>query len=407
MRERAYYTDSYTMAFEAVVTEQFEMDGRRCLILDHTYFYPASGGQPADRGAIAGIGVSDVLIRPEDGAIVHVVEQFPDSGEITATVDWERRFDYMQQHTGQHILSQAFIQVAGAETVGFHLSDDTVTIDLDKGHIEQTAIDEAEALANQIVWQNRPVVVRWASREQAQELPLRKIPANGEQKLRLIDILEFDLTACGGTHVSRTGEVGMIKVIKREARNQKVRIHFSCGGRALNHYRHINQVIADLTTRLTTGAGELAAAVTKLQENEKEMRRLNKQLQTTLDDYQVARLLQESRQFDGIKLVVHVFQDDTGGRARALAARLTANEHIITLLGTSGVRTQLVFSRADDAPGDMNKLLQVALQQLESGGGGGNEQFAQGGAQGTGLPTVQQAVEFAAQQLVEEIQAAS
>ena len=145
-------------------------------MLDHTYFYPTSGGQPNDRGTIDGIPVIDVNVRKEDGAILHTVESIPEKQEVTAVIDWNRRFDHMQQHSGQHILSQAFIQVAGAQTIGFHLSDDSVTIDLDKEDVNQIHITEAERLANEIVWQNRPIVVRWATRQEAQNLPLRKIP---------------------------------------------------------------------------------------------------------------------------------------------------------------------------------------------------------------------------------------
>ena len=407
MTERAYYTDSYTSTFSASVVAQFEADGHPCLILDHTFFYPVSGGQPADRGTIAGIPVTDVFIRPEDSAIIHVVERLPETSEVKAVLDWARRFDHMQQHTGQHILSQAFIRIAAAETVGFHLSEETLTIDLGTQELQQSVIDAAESEANRIVWQNRPVIVRWASREEASAMNLRKIPANGGEKLRLIDILDYDLTACGGTHVSRTGEVGLIKIIKQESRNQKVRIHFVCGGRALEHYHYVNQVVAELTTQLTTGAVELSAAVAKLQDNEKQARRLSKQLQEELDSIEAARLLQESPAVNGVRIVTYVMQDDTSGRARAMAARLAGSDGVIALIGASGPRSLLAFGRSDNAPGDMRELLQVALGHLESGAGGGSTNFAQGGAQATERRAIQEAIELAAQQLLEDLGAAN
>ncbi|MEJ2753492.1 MAG: alanyl-tRNA editing protein, partial [Chloroflexota bacterium] len=200
MGERSYYTDSYTSEFPARVVETQQTEGAFAVVLDRSYFYPTSGGQPNDTGTIDGIPVIDVQVRKEDGAILHMVESLPQSEEVTAAIDWRRRFDHMQQHTGQHILSQAFIQTHGAQTIGFHLSDETATIDLDVNKIDQEAINKAEDLANRVVWQNRPVVVRWATRQEAERLPLRKIPENGGEKLRLIDIVNFDLTACGGTH---------------------------------------------------------------------------------------------------------------------------------------------------------------------------------------------------------------
>jgi alanyl-tRNA synthetase len=404
MSNRCYYADSYTTEFSAVIAEVLQDETGNFVILDKTFFYPTSGGQPFDTGTINDIPITNVTIRNRDGAILHAMETIPQSEDVLAIINWERRLDHMQQHTGQHILSQAFIRLAGAQTVGFHLSDDSVTIDLDRGQIDQTLIDEVEDLANEIVWQNRPVVVRWATFEDAQALPLRKIPQMDEEKLRLIDILDFDLTACGGTHVARTGEVGLIKIRKKESRNKKVRVHFSCGQRALRHYRFIDEVVSELTTQLTTGASELGASVTKLQENEKESRRLLKGLQDQLEKIEAQALMHEGRKFGNNTLIVHVFKNEPNSKLRSIARHLNKEEKVIVLLGSTGERTNLLFTRSADGPGMMNELLQTALKQLGAGSGGGNAEFAQGSTSIGDVHAVQNAIENAAKQLLEEIE---
>ena len=393
------------MEFSALVSETYQEESGCYVTLDQSYFYPTSGGQPFDKGTINGIPVTDVRVRKEDGAVVHVLESAPQTKEVTAVINWERRFDHMQQHTGQHILSQAFVQLAGAQTIGFHLSDDSVTIDLDKEKIEQPVIDAADELANQIVWQNRPIVVRWATHLEAQNLPLRKIPENGSEKLRLIDIIDFDMTACGGTHVARTGEVGLVKVIRKETRNKKARLHFCCGGRALTHYRSVNQVVNGLTNQLTTGAADLAASVAKLQENEKASRRTLKRLQGQLNEIEAQELLRNGQKIGDNTLIVHVFVNEPNSKVRGLASRLVDEKSIIALLGSTGDRSHLVFGRSEDAPGSMKDLLQTALHQLGEGSGGGNEKFAQGTAPNADIHTIERALESAKRQLLEKLDA--
>ena len=405
MSERSYYTDSYTDTFAATVREQHEDPAGVRLVLDHTYFYPTSGGQPNDTGTIDGIPVQDVAIREEDGAIVHLLDRAPNQMAVTAVVDWERRFDHMQQHTGQHILSQSFIQVADAETIGFHLSDETVTIDLDAANLDLEAIKQAELLANRIVWQDRPVIVRWASRAEAVNLPLRKIPDNGNDRLRLIDIMEFDLTACGGTHVARTGEVGLVKVVRQEARGGKTRVEFRCGARALAHYRSLNEVVRELTGLLTTGTVELATSITKLQETEKETRRTMNRLQSELDALQTQQLRQDGRRVGNYTLVVHVFENESAKRLRALASLLAAEDGTVALLGSTGERTHLAFGRAPEAPGAMNELLQDVLHKLGAGSGGGNSSLAQGAGPQVDEQLLNRVFAEVANKLLEEMRA--
>src|SRR5829696_1341544 len=157
---RLYYDDAYTRDFTARIVERIEVDSHPAVILDQTYFYPTSGGQPNDTGLIGGVAVLDVMARKEDGAVVHVLAGEVEGETVACALDWVRRFDHMQHHTGQHILSQAFVQVARASTVGFHLSTDSITIDLDQTNVSDDAVTAVETLANDVVWANRPVTAR-------------------------------------------------------------------------------------------------------------------------------------------------------------------------------------------------------------------------------------------------------
>ena len=380
MNERLYYQDAYTSRFTAVIVDRMTENNRFAVTLNQTHFYPTSGGQPFDRGMLNGLPVVDVTIRAEDGAVLHWLEDAaPKDDKVTAVIDWPRRFDHMQQHTGQHILSQAFIRIAEAQTIGFHLSDDTVTIDLDVNKLTDEALSQVEQLANQIIWENRPINIQMVTRLEAEKMPIRKIPAAQTNKIRLIDIENFDLTACGGTHVSRTGGVGLIKIVKLERRRENLRVEFRCGGRALVDYGSKNSTIQELMAVLTTGQEALVTAVTTLQDENRTNQRTIKKLQNSLLETEAERLLQTGQKLDDFTLISRVFDESDGVNLRQLGNHLTQNPGIVVLLAAAGPKSQLLFCRSDNAPGDMNLLLKDALQQLGNGGGGGSAMMAQGG----------------------------
>ena len=379
MTDKRYYHDAYTTKFKANVVERFLHDKKIALILDQTYFYPTSGGQPADRGRLSGEPVVDVFIREDDGAVVHLVENEIWTDEVVGTVDWERRFDHMQQHTGQHILSQAFIRVAEAPTVGFHLSENSVTIDLQTSALEPADVTRAELLANQVIWKDRPVEVRMVSHQRARKLPLRKLPDLNGEKVRLIEIKDFDLTACGGTHVARTGAIGMIKVIGLERRGEQLRVEFRCGGRALRDYRKKNSIINRLASQFTTGYWELEDKIDSLREEAKEARRLLSKRQTALLALTAEELLANAIRAGQNKIIARTFTDIEPEELRVLAKHLIQQPSVVALLGLAGEKSQLVFARTEDAPGEMNQLLKQALHVLGTTAGGGSKTFAQGG----------------------------
>lgn len=382
MYERLYYQDAYTTQFAAQIIDRIQENGRTAITLNQTYFYPTSGGQPFDLGQINGEQVVDVTVRAEDGAVLHwLAGAAPDNDRVTGTVDWPRRFDHMQQHTGQHILSQAFIRIADAQTIGFHLSDNTVTIDLDVSEVSTRQLAQVEQLANQVVWENRPIHIHTVTRAAAEETPIRKVPETQTDEIRLIDIEDFDLTACGGTHVAQTGSVGLIKIIKLERRRANVRVEFGCGGRALADYNSKNDTIQALMAVLTTGQDALITAVTTLQTDNKTSQRTIKKLNNALLESKIDQMIKNGQKMAGFTLISQVFAAEDEVNLRQLGTRLTQNDGVVALLATAGTKSQLLFCRAKDAPGDMNALLQTALAQL-GGGGGGSAEIAQGGGAG-------------------------
>lgn len=384
MTRRLYYDDSYATRFSAVVVERLAVDDRPAIILDQTYFYPASGGQPADKGWINDVPVLDVFAREDDAAVVHVLANDMPGDAAACWVDWERRFDHMQHHTGQHILTQAFVQVAGANTVGFHLSLDSVTIDLDKINIPVEAVEQVEELANRVVWENRPVTARLVKADEADGIRMRKIPGHLlTDGLRVIEVADFDLTACGGTHVACTGEIGIIKVLKLERRGDKTRVEFRCGRRALRDYRQKNAAVSAAVTALTCGAEEIEGAILALQEDVRGLTRSLKAASGQLIAYEAERLLGETVETNGIRIVKKDFNDREPSELKHLAMQLTAAPSVIVLLGTSGEKAHLVFARSANLPHDMNALIKQAFAQLGAGRGGGQPALAQGG----GVPT--------------------
>lgn len=392
---KLYYQDSYRTRFKAQIVDRVRQEGLTAVILDQTCFYPTSGGQPFDRGTINNVPVLNVTLREADGAILHWVGEGDIwSDTIVADLDWTRRFDHMQQHTGQHILSQAFIQAAEAETVSFHLSEQTVTIDLEATTVKPEHIEYAEHLANQVIWQNRPVHIRAASVEEAQELPLRKIPPVREGMLRLIEIENYDLTACGGTHVNATGEVGMIKIVKLERSGALLRVEFCCGQRALQDYRQKNSVVNRLTTMLTTGVPELVESVSKLQLETKEARRTIKRQHNAMIQLEADTLRAQGKRKNNTIIITRVYPDTDSdpGQLRTLAGRLVKEDNVVALLGLAGEKSLLIFCRSSNAPGEMNQLIKPALQLLGSASGGGTTEMAQGGGPTANVERVEQAV---------------
>jgi alanyl-tRNA synthetase len=339
------------------------------------------------------VRVVDVVVREADDAVLHVLDAPVGLGEVSAELDWPRRFDHMQQHTGQHILSQAFIQRAEAETIGFHLSGQSVTIDLDRADLTAEAVRAAEQLANEIVAENRPVQAGEVARETAAALPLRKLPPGRDGRLRLIDIDSFDLTACGGTHVAETAEVGLIKVLKTERRGEATRVEFICGGRAVADYRRKHDVIQQLSAALTTGIDDLAAALARAQDEARQLRLELKRERGARLALEAEQLLAAAEAVGGAKVVRRVLVGREVDEARQLANLLTAAGGV-ALLGVAGERAQLVFGRPAAGPAfaHVGEAIKPALAALGGARGGGGAVSAQGGGPAADEATVAEAL---------------
>jgi alanyl-tRNA synthetase len=384
MTERLYYTDAYRTRFSSPVIEYLTWEGKPAVVLAHTAFYPNSGGQPADRGTLDGVEVLDVVVRDEDDAVVHVLSEPPGgfpkprATEVEGEIDWPRRFDHMQQHTGQHILSAAFEKILDADTVGFHLGADGSTVDIDVARLEPEAVTPIEELANQVIWDNRPLSTRFVDAEELDTLALRRQPVV-EGPIRIVEIPDFDTNPCGGTHVTHTGEIGLIKVVGLDHRGDETRVEFLCGGRALRDYRAKNEMVSQLATTLTVGYRELDQAVERIQAEAKQLRRELRRAQKRLRHVEAQELVEAAMVCDPYRVVWKVWEGREPGEIRALAQELAQFPTVVALLASVGERTHVCFARAEAADLDVSTWLREACAQL-GGKGGGRPNIAQGSA---------------------------
>lgn len=371
MTERLYYTDSFLREFDArVMACEPRAEGEWEVLLDRTAFYPTSGGQPHDTGRLSDEAVLAVLDREEDGEILHVTDRAIPLGPVHGSIDWERRFDHMQQHTGQHLLSGAFLKLFGFATVSFHLGSVISTIDLDAPSVVPRHLREATGLVNRIVFEDRDIRVSFHDREELAALGVRK-QVDREGKLRIIEIEDFDLQPCGGTHATRTGQVGPVMVRKLERQKQYWRVEFVCGGRALRDASQDFETLSGAAREIGCGMAELPAMVKKLLDERKTAHREHALLAGRLVEMEAQALLAQ-----GNRTVVHAFDRGDAGFLRQVASALAAEAGVRAVLASREAR-QFVFARAKDSSGDMRRLLGETL--VAAGGkGGGSREFAQG-----------------------------
>ncbi len=395
MTDRLYYNDAYLREFDASVTRVARRDGRTCITLDRTAFYPTSGGQPFDAGTLSGFRVLEVNDE-DDGSISHVIEAPADLPEpalpidqpVHGTIDWVRRFDHMQQHTGQHVLSAAFDRLAGARTVSFHLGAASATIDLAR-EVSPSEIEAAESEANRIVWEDRAVSIRFVSAEDAASLPLRKASARSGT-LRLVDIDAFDVSACGGTHVSRTGAIGIIGVASSERFKGGQRIEFVCGGRALGRFRSLRDTVASAGRLLSAGPDDLPATIERLQADARVHKRSVSDLQEELARYRAEELassaevvrLEPAAIATGtvtahVHLVARAIDADANG-LKTLATAITRKPGYLVALVSQARPALVAVSRSSDVTVNANSVLSALLARF-GGRGGGKADVAQGG----------------------------
>lgn len=379
MTERLYYDKAYLRVFVARVLERRTVDGRPALVLDRSAFYPTSGGQQHDTGTLNDVAVVDVEVAA-DGAVLHLLaEPLPeDVEEVIGAIDWPRRFDHMQQHSGQHLLSQAFYQTTGHETVSVHFGDELCTVDLAGDDLTGAQVAAVEDHANAIVWENREIRAYEVGDDELASLPLRRPPAV-TGSIRIVEIDDYDWSACGGTHVAHTGSIGPIALLRVERSRGNSRVYFVCGRRAVEDARRRRELLAAVAGLLDTAPEEVPDLLAARQERLKEQDRQLRALQEELLGYRAQDLLAQAEPMQGFKLICRVMDGLDPGGLKSLAGELVAGPGIVTLLACAvNGKGTAIFARSADVDLHAGQLLRAVLPRF-GGGGGGRPDFAQGG----------------------------
>ena len=380
MSERLYYTDCYLRDFTARIVEA--AGEGRIVYLDRTAFYPSSGGQPFDTGSIAGRAVLDVVDEGE--RIAHHLASPLDAaaaGEPAAcSVDWQRRFDHMQQHTGQHLLSAVFEELFHLKTVSFHMGDESSTIDLEGRAVDAAILRQAERRANEVIYENRPVAILFEDSAEAQGL--RKAPAR-EGTLRIVAIDGLDRSACGGTHVRSTGEIGAINLRKLDKVRQTARIEFLCGARAVRRARADYEALYKSAQLFSSPLDEVPALVSTQLESARTAEKNFRKLQLELAAYRGRELYAATAPgSDGVRRVTERLERGTLEELRAVAQSFTAQPKAV-FLASLAEPPSVLLAVSEDAGIDAGKRLKAAI--TEAGGrGGGTARIAQGSVGGAG-----------------------
>jgi len=379
---RLYYNDSFVYEFDAHVAESLQIDGRQVIVLDRTAFYPTSGGQVHDTGHILvdsrEIVVTEVADDAQGRVLHYVAEPIAVNSVVHGQIDRERRLDHIQQHTGQHVLSAAFIELFNMPTVSFHMGAETCTIDLDTAALSSSQAQKAERLANEIIAQDRPVAIRFVPLEEARQLGLRKLPPKQTGDLRLIDIQDFDLTACGGTHVRATGQIGCVLVRKTEKVKQGIRVEFVCGLRAVKLARKDYTTLTEAAGLFSAHIHELPQQIRKSIDDAKTAAKAQHRILEELAEFQADRMLAEASSA-APRIISAVLPERDASFIKLLAQKLTAGKSdVIALLGSLSGQPTLVFAQSPGQKSNMGQLLKEALVQF-GGRGGGSAELAQGG----------------------------
>ncbi len=386
MTERLYYNDSFLKEFDATVLSCTKDGERWRVALDRTAFYPTSGGQPHDTGALGDACVVEVLDEAEANAsnaesgeaeIAHFTDHAVRLGPVHGKIDWERRFDHIQQHTGQHLLSAAFIELFQMPTVSFHLGREISTIDLAAANVDAKQLEAAERRTNEIIFGDREVKIHYGTAEELATAGARK-RVEREGVLRAIEIEGFDLQPCGGTHAARTGQIGMILLRRLEKVKQHWRVEFVCGGRAARAARTDATSLGEAARLLSCASGEVAAMVGRALEERQAGHRARQRLTEELAEVQALMLLATERRAGKAGepgVVVRVLDEADASYARMLATKVVEQGRVRALIGTRG--GHVIFAQSAGLGGDMNSLLRECLAAA-GGKGGGSRDFAQG-----------------------------
>ncbi|WP_339810487.1 DHHA1 domain-containing protein [Paenibacillus sp. FSL R7-0189] len=380
MTNKLYYNSTYQTDWQTRVTETIEREDGLYVLLEETAFYPHGGGQPCDLGAIQGIPVLDVI--SEEELVLHKLERLPNEESVTCQIDWNRRFDHMQQHSGQHLLSAVCLEKHNFMTLSFHLGEDYCTIDIEVSELSADQLYSIEREVNRQIYLNHNILSYFVTGEEAAQLKLVKQPKVTEN-IRIVEIKDVEYNACGGTHVSSTGEIGIIKLLKAEKIKGNTRIYFKCGYRALEEFNTNQQILGTLSSKFNTGKDEIIDRIEKWENEQKLLQAEIYLLKEKNDDYVVQELLNEQAG----KMIAQVFEDKSLKDLQSLANKLTSKCDLPVLLATSA-ENKVVFAQNGSTEISCGAFFKAHLGSY-NGKGGGSDKLAQ-----AGFPTWEDALAF-------------
>ncbi|SDW07034.1 alanyl-tRNA editing protein [Paenibacillus sp. CF384] len=370
MTIRMYYHSSYVTEWETKITNSLKRDDGWYVQLEQSAFYPHGGGQPCDTGTINGIPVLDVI--SEEDEVLHKVERLPEGIAASCKIDWERRFDHMQQHSGQHLLSAVCLRLFDALTLSFHLGMESATIDVDKPELTLEQLSHLEREVNKTIYDNHPISSYMVSEEEASRLPLAK-PPKVSGNVRIVEIESVEYNACGGTHVSSTGGIGMIKLLRTEKMKGNTRISFKCGSRALMEFNDCMGILGTLSSKFNTGKEDIVARIEKWEQEQKQLQTELAALKEQNDSFIARDLL--DRPGDG--LIAHQFENKPVKDLQSLAIKLTTLTNDPVLLADLA-DSKLVLAHSGPYERSCGAFFKEHLGSY-GGKGGGSSTLAQAG----------------------------
>ncbi|NQX58405.1 alanyl-tRNA editing protein [Paenibacillus qinlingensis] len=369
MTKKLYYVSAYQQEWQTTITQKIEREDGHYVLLEETAFYPHGGGQPCDAGEINGIPVMDVLLEEDD--VLHKLERMPEGTSATCTIDWQLRFDHMQQHSGQHLLSAVCRDLFEANTVSFHLGTDYCTIDVETLDLEPMKLAAIETEVNRKIYENRLISSYIVTPEELAQLPLVKQP-KVTKDIRIVEINGVEYNACGGTHVSSTGEIGMIKLLKTEKQKGNTRIYFLCGFRALAEFNENVKILGALSGKFNTGKDEIMDRIEKWEYEHKLVQTELAGLKEKLDEYLAQELLVESQE-----IIARQFEEKSLKDIQSLATKVASKTDLpILFLSTS--ENKVVFAHSGQHAQACGAFFKAHLGSY-NGKGGGSDKLAQAG----------------------------